>query len=187
MAPGKAAASKPNSMYTAILIPIGFLALGVLAVLLLKRIVNHDAAKVSRAASAITDFELPAGYAPEFTASLMGYAVAAFNRGDGHSHLYLIQSTKGSDAAKLFRWLARLAPGSKGSFTDITVTEHRAATIRGQEVTLIVGKGIDREGRSCRQLTATFRGKGGPALLVLSEPTTHWNQYSIDAFIASIR
>jgi len=41
-------------------------------------------------------------------------------------------------------------PRLKGSFTDIAVTEHRAATIRDQEVTLIMGKGIDREGRSCR-------------------------------------
>ena len=174
-------------MYTAILIPIGFIALGVLAVVVLKRIFDRDAAKVSRAAAAIADFELPAGYAPEFTASLIGYTVAAFNRRDGRSHLYLIQSKKGSDGARLSRMLGRLAPGSKNSLTHISVNEHRAATIRGQEVTLVMGQGINSEGKSYRQLAAAFRGKGGPALLVLTEPATRWNQYSIDAFIASIR
>ena len=114
-------------MYTAIWIPVGFIALGLLAVLVLKRIVNRDAKDVSRAASAIADFELPAGYAPEFTARLMGYTVAAFNRGDGRSHLYLIQSAQESDAARLSRWLARLAPASKGSFTRLSSLRGAAA------------------------------------------------------------
>ncbi len=53
---------------------------------------NTDAEKVYSAASEIADFDLPAGYVPEFAASLMGYTVASFRLDDGHSHLYLIQS-----------------------------------------------------------------------------------------------
>jgi hypothetical protein len=38
---------------------------------------NNNPDDVSNAASKIADFEPPAGYASEFTASLLGYTVAA--------------------------------------------------------------------------------------------------------------
>jgi hypothetical protein len=50
--------------------------------------INTNAAQVTKAAAEIADFELPAGYRPDFTARLMGYTIAAFNPGDGHGHLY---------------------------------------------------------------------------------------------------
>jgi len=36
-------------------------------------------------------------------------------------------------------------------------------------------------------VTAAFQGKGGPALLVISEPITRWSQETVETFIASIR
>ena len=44
------------------------------------------------AAAEIADFDLPAGYYADFSTTLMGYEVAAYTRGDGPSHIYLIQS-----------------------------------------------------------------------------------------------
>jgi hypothetical protein len=32
-----------------------------------------------------------------------------------------------------------------------------------------------------------FRGKGGPALLVLSQPTESWDDSSVDTLLASIQ
>jgi len=148
---------------------------------------NSNPDDVANAASEIADFEPPAGYASEFTASLLGYTVAAYNPGDGHSHLYLIQSEKEADSEKLEQMLADLVPGSKNSNTRLTVVENRAATIRGQAATLVISDGVNSEGASYRQVTAAFQGKGGPALLVLSGPTEHWDQSAMDAFIASIK
>lgn len=149
--------------------------------------INSDPKDVLSAASAIADFEPPAGYTAEFTASLLGYTVAAYNPGDGHSHLYLIQSENEADAEKLDDMLTELVPGSSDPNTRLTVIENRAATIRGQEVTLVVSDGTNSEGDPYRQVTAAFQGKGGPALLVLSEPIERWDQSAVDAFITSIQ
>ena len=148
---------------------------------------SSDSDEVTSAASEIADFELPAGYSSDFTANLMGYRVAAYNPGDGHSHLYLVQSEKETDAEKLAQMLEKLVPGSSDRNTRLTVVENRAATIRGQEVMLVISDGVNSDGESYRQVTAVFQGKGGPALLVLSEPSERWDQSAVDAFIASIQ
>jgi hypothetical protein len=148
---------------------------------------SSSADKVANAASAIADFEPPAGYSSDFTATLMGYTVAAYNPGDGHSHLYLVQSEEESDAEKLAQMLAELVPGSSDPNTRLTVIENRPVTLRGQETTLVISDGVDSQGETYRQVTAAFQGKGGPALLVLSEPIESWDQSEVDAFIASIQ
>jgi hypothetical protein len=149
--------------------------------------INSNPDEVLSTASEIADFEPPAGYTSEFTASLLGYTVAAYNPGDGHSHLYLIQSENESDGEKLADMLTELVPGSSDPNTRLTVVENRPAMIRGQEVTLVISDGTNSEGQSYRQVTAGFQGKGGPALLVLSETMERWDQAAVDAFLASIK
>ena len=148
---------------------------------------NSNPDEVFNAASQIADFEPPAGYTSEFTAHLLGYTVAAYSPGDGHSHLYVIQSEKESDGEELAKMLTELVPGASDANARMTVIENRAATVRGQEVTVVISDGINHEGDTYRQAMVTFRGKGGPALLVLSEPTDRWDQSAVDAFLTSIK
>ena len=173
-------------MKQTLFLTIGTLLLAALSACVPEVTLNSNPEDVSSAASTIADFEPPAGYTSDFTASLLGYTVAAYNPGDGHSHLYLIQSEKEADGEKLAQMLADLVPGSSDPNTRLTVVENRTATVRGQEVTLVISDGINSERESYRQITAAFEGKGGPALLVLSEPIERWDQSAIDAFIASI-
>jgi hypothetical protein len=149
--------------------------------------INTDTDKVVSVAAEIADFDLPAGYQPEFSASLEGYILVSYNPGDGHSHLYLIQSEKESDGEKLVSMVEQIAPGSYDPQTRMTIIETRPVTVREQEVTLVISEGVTSEGETYRQVMAAFQGKGGPALLVLSGPVTSWNQQSVDAFIASIQ
>ena len=141
---------------------------------------------VAQTASRIADFDLPAGYSAEFSASLMGYTAASFRPDDGHGHLYLIQSEKEADGEKLEQILEELVPGASDPQTRMTVIETRPVTVRGQETNLVISEGVNSDGEAYRQATVAFQGKGGPALLVLSEPVESWNQESVDAFIASI-
>ena len=149
--------------------------------------VNSDSAEVSKATAGIADFDLPAGYGPEFTAQLGGYDLVAYNPGDGHSHLYLIQSENEADREKLSQTLADLIPGSSDSNTRLTVIENRPVTVRGQAATLVISDGLNSEGASYRQITLAFQGKGGPALLVFSEPTERWDPSAVDALLASLQ
>jgi hypothetical protein len=149
--------------------------------------INSDVEQISKASSDIVDFNLPADYSPEFTAQLAGYTAVAYNPGDGHSHLYLIQSENETDGEKLAQTLTDLVPGSSNPNTRLTVVENRAVTVRGQAATLVVSDGVNSEGGTYRQITVAFQGKGGPALLVLSEPTERWDQATVDALLASIQ
>jgi hypothetical protein len=142
---------------------------------------------VSGTASQIADFTLPAGYSPEFAGRLGDYTAVSYSPGDGHSHLYLIQSRKAEDQQKLSEMLTSLVPGSIDWQSRMTVIESRSATIRGEDANVVISDGVNSAGQQYRQITAGFQGKGGPALLVIEEPLTRWNQETVDAFLASFK
>ncbi len=142
---------------------------------------------VAKTASQIADFTLPSGYSPEFAGKLGNYTAVSYSPGDGHSHLYLVQSGKAEDREQLSEMLTSLVPGSSDRYSRMTVVESRTATIRGQSATVVISDGINSDGQQYRQVTAGFQGKGGPALLVIEEPLTRWDQATVDAFIASLK
>lgn len=149
------------------------------------------AAEVERAAATIADFNLPPGYTADFSASLFGYTLAAFNPGDDRSHIYLFQMQGASGQADLERGLERsldwMLPGSRDRTTRMTVIENRSLTIRSQVVTVVISESTNSQNRVYRQLMAAFDGKGGPALLVLSEPPARWDEAVIQDFLDSIQ
>ena len=149
--------------------------------------INMDVEKVAETASQIADFDLPEGYSADFTASLMGYSIAAYNPGDGHSHMYLIQSENEADSEKLTEMLEQLAPGTTDSQSEMTILETRMVNLRGEEAQLLVTEAVNHENITYRQATAAFQGKGGPALLVLSEPVSRWNPETLETLLASVR
>lgn len=149
--------------------------------------VTNDSQHVEKLASKIADFELPAGYVSEFSTEMAGYTLAMYKGTSDPSHLYLIQSEKEADGEELERMLTQLAPGSSDPNTRMTVIENRPISVRGQDVTLVISDGVNHEGESYRQATVAFQGKGGPALLVLSESLELWDDESVGAFLASIQ
>ena len=148
---------------------------------------TNDLQHVTEIASKIADFDPPAGYAPEFTAEMLGYTLAAYKGTTGPSHLYLIQSKNESDGEELERMLTQLAPGSNDPNTRMTIIENRTATVRGQEVAVVVSEGANSNNVAYRQVTVGFEGKGGPAMLVFSESAELWNQEAVDALLESIK
>lgn len=148
---------------------------------------TNDSEHIMKLSSKIADFDLPEGYTSEFSAEMAGYTLAAYKGASGPSHLYLIQSEKEADGEELDNMLTRLAPGSSDPNTRMTVIENRPITVRGQEVTMVISDGVNHEGNTYRQATVAFQGKGGPALLVLSESMDRWDTSAIEAFVASIK
>lgn len=148
--------------------------------------ISDDAAKVSARAAEITEFDLPAGYRPEFSASLNGYSVASFKPEEKHSHLYLLQSEEQADGEKLTRMLEELAPGASNAQARTTVVENRAVQVRGQDATLVISDATNSEGQAYRQAMVIFQGKRGPALAMLSEPIENWDQAKVETFLASM-
>ncbi|NQU30998.1 MAG: hypothetical protein HQ525_10060, partial [Anaerolineae bacterium] len=108
-------------------------------------------------------------------------------RGDGPSHIYLIQSDNESDGEKLAQVLDELVIGSGDPQTRMTVVETRSVMVRGQKSTLVISDAVNSEGLSYRQAAVGFPGNGGPALLVFSESIENWDQATVDALISSIQ
>ena len=146
-----------------------------------------DSQDAADAAEKIADFDLPAGYSPEFGVHMLGYTIAAYRGESITSHLYLIQSENEADGERLEQMLGKLAPGSRDPNTRLTVIENRSITLHDQEATMIVGEGSSSENVAYREITVSFAGKGGPALLVLTESMELWNQQAVDDFLASIQ
>ena len=149
--------------------------------------INTDGGKVNNAAAEIASIDLPSGYRPEFTASMNGYTVVSFTPGDDHSHLYLVQSQDVADADKLAQAMDEIVPGASDPEFRMTVLETRPISIRGRETALVISEGTNSEGETYRQALAAFDGKGGPALLVFSEPISAWEPDTVDTLVASIR
>lgn len=148
---------------------------------------NTKDAEVTRTAAGIADFDLPAGYQPEFTVSLDGYTLVAFSPGDDHSHLYLIQSKDPADSERLSQGLDELVPGMNDPQSRMTVLETRTVSVRGKDAALVISEGINGEGMHYRQAVLAFEGKAGPALLAFSEPIATWNTDQVDVLISSIQ
>jgi hypothetical protein len=152
--------------------------------------VATDADRVNRAAATIADFDLPAGYSAEFTASVKGYTVVSYRPDDATtdspSHLYLAQSEDETDGDTLEATLRDLAPGASDPASRTVVVEIRTVTIRDQATTLVISDNTNGEGARYRQATALFEGKGGPAILVYSDPIDRWDETTLDALLKSI-
>jgi hypothetical protein len=118
-----------------------------------------------------------------------GYSIVSYHPGDGHSHLYLVQAPADKEVsqAELEAMLNKAQPGNTDKTTHLTVVEKRTITIRGQETAVVISEGTNGDGEAYRQATAAFQGKGGPALLVISEPNNRWDAARLDQLIASIQ
>ena len=147
---------------------------------------NRDAAQVDAAAGKMADFDLPDGYHTDFAANMMGYSVAAYSNGEGHSHLYLIQSDNDADGGALESRIGQLHLSAGDQQARMDIVETYPVHVRGEESTAVISEGVNSEGTTYRQAMIAFQGKSGPAMLVYSEPLHRWNQERVDALIASL-
>jgi hypothetical protein len=149
----------------------------------------NTAEMVSQTAGKIADFEMPRGFEPELAVHMLGYDLASYRAGKGESagHLYLIQSEFDGDREKLEGVLAGYTPDREDWTTRMTLVDTRETEIRGRAATLVFSKGVNSQGEIFAQVVAQFEGKGGPAMLELSEPVASWKMEEVEAFLASIQ
>ncbi len=143
-------------------------------------------------ATQIAEFDVPAGYSPQFGMDMGGMVMVGYGGPQETSHIFLIQAPASSEVTQdqLEQSLRdALASSSGGEAVEATDVEELPLTIRGEEVTGTIGTGTSgaAEGLSVRVLTVPFTGNGGPALLLYQTAEADWDQAEVDAFIASFR
>lgn len=148
-----------------------------------------QAATTAQIATQIADFELPAGYGNTVTAHLAGYSLVGYTGTDEHSHIYLAQadSSTGITMEEIQRHILETSRAEQDQNVEMQIVDTVAATIRGQEVNLVVSEGLNHDGDVSRQLSGLFQGRSGPAVVIVSGPAATWNQALVDEFIASVR
>ncbi len=148
---------------------------------------NEPARIVGKTAILIADFSLPPDYEPEFGLHALGYTAVAYKESNNNGHLYLVQSEKAADGAALKQALQNMVPGYRDEEENLVVVEQRPFSIRGRETTLTISEGTGWDGEPVRQATAVFQGKEGPALLILREPVSRWQDAIVVAFLKNMR
>lgn len=145
-----------------------------------------DSNHVNDLAQHIADFDLPAGYQPDYAVEMLGYTVVAYRGADEYAHLSLLQAPPGviPDDAALEGYIPDDRAKTRWNEPTLVRTEQR--TIRDQVATLTVSDRTNSEGRRYRSLNLVFQGREGTALLVINQPVSTWDENLIETFIASI-
>ena len=150
---------------------------------------NANKSIVSRVAEKITGYAMPEGYSEELGVDLWGYQLVSFKGSSDNCHLYLVQAPKDTevDIEKLKEQASEMQGAQKADRTTrVQTVETRTVTVRGQEVPMVVGEGVNSQNQTYREIAVVFEGRGGPALLSISSPVDQWDWNRVDAFIVSL-
>lgn len=154
-----------------------------------RKAVITDRVKVKAVAQGIADYSLPTGYSEAFAFNALGVSMAAFLH-DGGNVIMLMQTpaSQAMDQAQMELQMTQVVERQLGRRNmTMKVVDRKAATIRGQEVTLLVSEGTDSSGARLMSMTGAFPGKGGQAVLMVMGPSATWDEAAIDSFVESLR
>jgi hypothetical protein len=146
-----------------------------------------DANRVTVIAQRMADFELPAGFQPDYAVEMMGYTIAAYQSNDGNGHLALLQAPSGvlPEEQAVQGYLVNEPTNATWSQVTPVLTDERM--VRGHSATLTISDRTNGEGVRYRSLNMLFEGREGMVLLVINLPLAQWNDALIETFINSIR
>jgi len=164
----------------------------------IKQAVITDPGKVTTAAHAIIDYDLPPGY-QEVSLTRFGLTrlVHIQNETRGANGFYkpililshnLTQSTGGLNEEtqqQIFRSTQRML--GRGELTS-ELKEKKVITVRSQDVTLFIYEGKAEDGTAIRQISSGyFEGKTGMVTITIIGAQEGWDQEAVDLFIGSLR
>jgi hypothetical protein len=144
-----------------------------------------------RVGSEIADFEIPDGFGSPYSVHFGDVTMVGYQSENEKSHILLAQFPEGTsiNVDEMLKEISEYSddPNSIWYGTEATLIEQKIVAIRGQETTLNISEGTSSEGITYRSATATFQGRGGPALVLVAGSLDEWNVDMVDAFIESIQ
>lgn len=169
---------------------VTFFAVGGLAWNGLSQAVDFNADQVTAEAASIAHFQLPDGYRPNYALRAAGFTLVAFDPGDNHSHLMLVQAPAWAELdPQQFEAQLRRNFGARiqwGENKGTTLVDYRTLHVAGDPVEFAVSEGVNADGAAYRSMAGVWNNANGQVLIYVEEPTAHWNQAEIDAFITTI-
>lgn len=146
-----------------------------------------DPTRVNTVASTIADFDLPEGYQPDYVIEALGHTVAAYKSSDDLSHIVLMNPS--NDMMHGQAGIEGFIPNddSQNVWTDAQIQSRKQLQIRDYPAHMTTSDRTNGEGIRYRSINLVFEGKQGPALLVINQPLSQWDETTINTFIDSIR
>jgi hypothetical protein len=156
-----------------------------------ERSVSESPQVAVRVGGEIADFDIPEGFGAPYSVHFGGVTVINYQSESGRSHLVLAQFPPGT-SINVDEMLEQIQEGSNDPNsiwydTNADLVEQIPVTIRGQETMLNISEGTSSDGVDYRSATATFQGRGGPALVMVAGPLSEWDQEMVEEFISFIQ
>ena len=144
-----------------------------------------------RVGSEIAEYEVPNGFGSPYIVHFGKASLVGYTSGSERSHILLAQFPVGThvDVNALLKQISKGSgqPDSVWYNTETTLIDEKPVLIRGEECILNISEGTSSEGTTYRSAVATFEGRGGPSLVLISTPLDEWDMDLVEAFIASIQ
>lgn len=141
--------------------------------------------------SEIADYEIPNGFGSPYVVHFGDVSMVGYTSGSERSHILLAQFPVGThvDVNTLLKQISKGSgqPDSVWYNTETTLIDEKPVLIRGEECILHISEGTSSEGTTYRSAIATFEGRGGPSLVLISTPLDEWDIDLIESFISSIQ
>ena len=147
------------------------------SVVFFRNAISDDPATIRETAQAITEINPPSGYEPLFSANMFGVKVVGYGQQDqANPRMLMLMSfpENMADEQQMRQQMNQsLQQQGQQDLREIE-SETRPYTIRGEECQVRIAKAEAENGNEVRQITAIFRGKAGPAMLMLLMPEEDW-------------
>jgi len=144
-----------------------------------------------RVGEEIADFVVPPGFGDPYGVYFLDVTLIGFTSEDELSQIILGQFPEETslDLDEMLRQIDQV-PGESNplfSLVEMIPLEEKTVHIRGHESTLYIRQGISEYGMSYHSAILSFRGRGGPALLMIVIPSEDWDIKLVQSFIESIQ
>ena len=144
-----------------------------------------------RVGAEIADYEVPPEFSSPVSIHIGDMTMIRYTSQDEMSYIVIAQFPE-ETSVNAEEMLKRMEEGTHDPndvwySTDTTILEQKPVTIRGQATILNISDGTSLQGRSYRYATATFNGRGGPALVMVASPVDEWDVQMVESFISTIQ
>ena len=159
---------------------------------------SNDPAVIAQTTKDIVDIKLPTTYRPRVSINMDVWFIPAKVKmvlydGPGGGRLSLMEAANkiaGGDDEQFKEQMRQQKQGDQVRELDVSATESRTFTIRGEEVAFKFKKGTERKSNvPFREVSGSFDGRDGKSvvLFVLQVPEKHYNEKEVVAIIKSIK
>ncbi len=158
------------------------------AFLIIRQIINqtriaYEPEEAAKIAQEITDYDLPPGYHETVGSSAFGMVNLMLTGQDSTSTIWIIQSPKyGTIGPDMF-----LRAYQTNYQINWETVDAKLVTVRGEKTSLTIFQGYSTDNQLYHAWVGSFKGRKGPAALIIFGPDETWDQAIAEDFINSMR